>query len=93
VSSRIILKKIRDLIEAKGYRAGHVDATVLLERPKIGPFVGEIVKTIGQILSIPDDRISVKAKTNEGMGFIGRGEGIAVFAVVSLRKSSSHDED
>lgn len=84
VSSLLLLERVSILIAAKGCRIGNVDSTVVLERPKIAAYLGDMVKNIAEILKIPSARVSVKAKTNEGMGLVGAGDGAAAFAVVTL---------
>ncbi len=84
VSSLLLLERVSILVAAKGYRIGNVDSTVVLERPKIAAYVGDMVNNIAVILKIPSTRVSVKAKTNEGMGLVGSGDGAAAFAVVTL---------
>lgn len=84
VSSLLLLERVSALIAAKGYWIGNVDSTVVLERPKIASYIDEMVNNIAGILKIPSTRVSVKAKTNEGMGLLGAGDGAAAFAVVTL---------
>jgi len=84
VSSLLLLERVSILIAAKGYHIGNVDSTVVIERPKIASYLGDMVKNIAEILKIPSARVSVKAKTNEGMGLVGAGDGAAAFAVVTL---------
>ncbi len=84
VSSLILLERVGTLVAAKGYRIGNVDSTVVLERPKIAAYLGDMVNNISQTLRIPSASVSVKAKTNEGMGLVGSGDGAAAFAVVVL---------
>jgi 2-C-methyl-D-erythritol 2,4-cyclodiphosphate synthase len=64
----------------------HVDATIILERPKLAPFLPRMAANIARALDISEGQVSLKAKTNEGMGFIGRGEGIAVIAVATVAR-------
>ena len=71
-------------VRERGWRVGNVDVTVIAERPKIGPHRDAIRSALARVLGCDHDEISVKGKTNEGMGFIGRGEGIAVIAVATL---------
>ncbi len=61
-----------------------MDSTIVLERPKLAPYLGEMAANIARVLGIPPTQVSVKAKTNEGMGLVGAGEGAAAFAVVAL---------
>ena len=67
-----------------GYRPVQADVTVLLERPKLAPFISAMTSTLAGAMGISQTAVSVKAKTNEGMGFIGRGEGIAAIAVATV---------
>lgn len=71
-------------VQARGYRVVQTDCTVIAERPKIGPYVPAIAAALAGRLGCAPGDVSVKGKTNEGMGFIGRGEGIAVIAVATL---------
>ena len=85
IKSLILLGKVREMLKKKGAEIGNIDATVLAERPKIAPYVEEMKENISSTLKIEKEKINIKAKTNEGLGFIGKGEGIAALAVVSLR--------
>jgi 2-C-methyl-D-erythritol 2,4-cyclodiphosphate synthase len=73
------------LVDA-GFVVRHVDATVLMEAPKLAPFCDEIRTTIAGALGVSADRVNVKATTGEGMGFIGRGEGAAALAVATIEQ-------
>jgi 2-C-methyl-D-erythritol 2,4-cyclodiphosphate synthase len=84
VSSLLLLERVRILVIAKGYQVLNVDSTIVLERPKLAPYLREMAANIAGALGIPTARVSVKAKTNEGMGLVGAGEGAAAFAVVTL---------
>jgi 2-C-methyl-D-erythritol 2,4-cyclodiphosphate synthase len=86
LSSLLILQKIHDMADRKGLAVGNVDSTVILESPRLAEFVPLMVARIASILAIEQSRVNVKAKTNEKMGFIGRGEGIAAFAVVTVKE-------
>ncbi len=78
-----LLRQTVAMAEAKGYRISWVDSTVIAERPKLAGYIGEM-KTALAKSGIPAELISIKAKTNEGMGFTGRGEGMAAYAVCML---------
>jgi 2-C-methyl-D-erythritol 2,4-cyclodiphosphate synthase len=69
---------------SKGYRVANIDATVILEQPKLRPYISEMIQNIAAELVLAPGRVSVKAKTNEGMGFVGRGEGIAAMAIAMV---------
>ena len=84
-SSMILLQKVYAMVEEMGFRVHNVDSTVILERPKLKRYMHEMALNISKALNISEDRVNVKAKTNEGMGFIGRDEGMAAFAVVTIR--------
>lgn len=84
ISSLVLLKRVRTLLQRKGYVVGNIDATVLLERPKISPFIPGMCRSIAGALKLPLSGISIKATTNEGMGFVGRGEGCAAIAVATI---------
>ena len=82
ISSLILLKKTAELVRSRGYKVGNVDATVLAQRPKLAPYIPSMRENIADALGIDVDRVSVKATTEEGLGFTGSGEGIAAHAVV-----------
>lgn len=82
-SMGLLGRVVRRVADA-GFRVGNVDVTVIAEEPKIGPWRGAMVEALAGVLRIPPGAVGVKAKTNEGMGFIGRREGIAVIAVATL---------
>ena len=84
ISSLEILEKAANLARARGARINSIDATVIAEAPKIGPHVFAMRERIAGALGIPAARVAVKATTNEGLGSIGRGEGIAAMAVASV---------
>ena len=85
--SKALLTEVFKLAETKGYRVGNIDATVIAERPKINPHIPSMVTVIAGLLKAEEDQISIKATTNEKMGFAGRGEGIAAIAVALLEKA------
>jgi 2-C-methyl-D-erythritol 4-phosphate cytidylyltransferase/2-C-methyl-D-erythritol 2,4-cyclodiphosphate synthase len=84
ISSMILLERVKKLIEAKGFSINNIDATVVMEMPKLAPYAGEMVSNIASALNIARTAVNIKAKTNEGMGFAGRNEGIAVFAIAAV---------
>jgi len=75
----------------RGYAVSNVDSTVILEKPRLAPFIEEMRRNIAKVLGTEPSRVNVKAKTNETMGFIGRGEGIAAFAVVTLARAGADE--
>ncbi len=84
ISSMVFLEKVREITAAKNFRIINIDASVIMEKPKLAPFAGEIAANIAKVLNISVTAVNVKAKTNEGMGFVGRNEGVAVFAVATV---------
>jgi 2-C-methyl-D-erythritol 2,4-cyclodiphosphate synthase len=83
-SSLIMLNQVGVMAEEKGFRVNNIDSTVILERPKLLGYTYEMASNIANVLNISVDVVNVKAKTNEGMGFLGRDEGIVAFAVVTV---------
>jgi 2-C-methyl-D-erythritol 2,4-cyclodiphosphate synthase len=79
-----LLRKASVMLEERGYQVVNVDVTVICEAPKIGPHVSALRERLAAVLGIGAQHVSVKGKTNEGMGWIGRGEGIAAMAVVLI---------
>jgi 2-C-methyl-D-erythritol 4-phosphate cytidylyltransferase/2-C-methyl-D-erythritol 2,4-cyclodiphosphate synthase len=86
-SSIMLLRDVLRHVAARGFAVENVDVSVVLERPKIGPFVPEIQARVAAALGIAAERVSVKGKTNEGVDAVGRGEAIAAHAVALLRAS------
>jgi 2-C-methyl-D-erythritol 2,4-cyclodiphosphate synthase len=86
IDSKILLQKVISLIDEKGYKVGNIDSSLCVEKPKIMPYAGQMCETIAAICNIGIDDVSVKATTNEKMGFIGREEGLVAYAVVILLK-------
>jgi 2-C-methyl-D-erythritol 2,4-cyclodiphosphate synthase len=84
VSSLLLLGHVMDLVRTHGARLINVDATVLAQAPKLVGHLPEMAKRLADVLGIPVDRVSVKAKSPEGLGLLGRREGIAAMAIVSL---------
>ncbi|NBH71337.1 2-C-methyl-D-erythritol 2,4-cyclodiphosphate synthase [Clostridiaceae bacterium] len=84
ISSIALLKKVGKLLEGQGYRIENIDATVIAQRPKLAPYRPRMAENIAEALRIPAARVSIKATTEEGLGFTGSGEGIAAQAVVLL---------
>ena len=84
--SKELLKKVYQVVLAKGYTLGNMDSTVVAEQPKLSPFIDSMRETIAKLFNVDIDKISVKATTSERMGFVGRQEGISAYANVLLRK-------
>lgn len=87
--SKKLLKHVDELIHANGYEVSNIDSTVLLQKPKLSPYVNEMRRTIAEIVNLSVAQISIKATTTEGLGFVGREEGCAAHAVVLLIKNEN----
>jgi 2-C-methyl-D-erythritol 2,4-cyclodiphosphate synthase len=81
ISSLVLLERIRDLLRGRAARVVNVDATLLAEAPKIAPHAAAMRENVGRALGLEPGRVSIKATTGEGLGAVGRGEGIAAMAV------------
>ncbi|MFH0736812.1 MAG: 2-C-methyl-D-erythritol 2,4-cyclodiphosphate synthase [bacterium] len=84
--SKNFVKKVFELIKTEGYGLGNLDCTIILQKPKIAPFINDMVKTIAELLESDISQVSIKATTPEKMGFNGREEGAEAYAVVLLYK-------
>jgi len=84
ISSLVLLDQVVEKIEEQGYRVGNIDATVVAERPRLREYIDDIRQNLSQVLGISIDYVSVKASTANGLGAIGREEGIAVYAVAMI---------
>ncbi|CAM3864774.1 2-C-methyl-D-erythritol 2,4-cyclodiphosphate synthase [Mucilaginibacter galii] len=86
ISSLILLQHVVELLKEKGWSIGNIDAMICLEAPKINPHIPAMKVNIAQAAGISEEDISIKATTNEQMGFIGRGEGVVAYAVCLIEK-------
>ncbi|MFO7295384.1 MAG: 2-C-methyl-D-erythritol 2,4-cyclodiphosphate synthase [Caldicoprobacter sp.] len=84
ICSLVLLRLVGQLIAQMSYRIENIDSIVVVQRPKIAPYIEQMRENIARELNIEFDRVSVKATTTEGLGFIGAGEGIAAYAVALL---------
>lgn len=87
VDSMDLLERTRKIIDAKGFKVINIDVTVVCEKPKITPHAGAMRVRLGEVLQISPNCVSVKGKSNEGMGWIGSGEGLAVHSVALISQS------
>jgi 2-C-methyl-D-erythritol 2,4-cyclodiphosphate synthase len=88
ISSLELLERVRDKLAESGLRAGNIDATVVAERPRLSDYINEMREQLSRALAIEVGSISIKASTSEGLGFTGRGEGIAAVAVALLEEAN-----
>ncbi|MFA7289026.1 MAG: 2-C-methyl-D-erythritol 2,4-cyclodiphosphate synthase [Melioribacteraceae bacterium] len=89
IDSKILLKKVHELVNSHGYHVGNLDATIVMEAPKIASYIPQIQKVISEILSINMQDVSIKATTSERMGFVGREEGAEAYATVLIYKKEN----
>jgi 2-C-methyl-D-erythritol 2,4-cyclodiphosphate synthase len=87
--SLVLLARVLEDVRARGWQVENVDSTVVAERPKLGPAKRAIQARLAEVLGIAPDAVGVKASTGEGLGFVGRGEGVAALAVAQLRGSAA----
>ena len=88
-SSMDLLEHIRDLMTARGFALNNVDCSIVLEEPRLKDHIPSMVRNIERLFGLGPDRVSIKAKTNEKMGFVGRAEGIAAYCVVTLTEKET----
>ena len=88
-----LLERVAALIREKGYVVGNIDATILAQAPKLKPYIGDMRQRIAAACGVKLDQISVKATTEEGLGFTGAGEGIAAHAVCLLEQRTEYQEE
>ena len=86
ISSLVLLERVGKLLSDKDYCVVNIDATAILQRPKVAPFIPEMIKNISSALGIDEERVNVKATTEEHLGFTGRGEGVSAHAVCIIEK-------
>lgn len=89
IDSRILLQKVNELLKMKGYCCHNLDCTIVAQYPKLAPFREEMQNSIGSILKMKEGYVNIKATTTEGLGFAGRKEGIAAYAVCTLEEETN----
>lgn len=86
IDSKILLSRVVGLIRAEGWEIGNADITIAMQRPKLAPYIIAMRECLASVMGVSVDDVSVKATTTEKLGFVGRGEGCEVYAVVLLKK-------
>ncbi len=86
IDSKILLKKVVELLDENGYSIGNIDSTVCLQEPKLNPHIPTMKSVLSEVMTVDEANISIKATTTERMGFVGRGEGISAYATVLIYK-------
>ena len=84
IDSKILLARTMTLLRDAGYELGNIDATVVAEQPKLNPHIADMQRTMADVMGVPTADLSIKATTSERMGFVGRREGIAAYAVALI---------
>jgi 2-C-methyl-D-erythritol 2,4-cyclodiphosphate synthase len=87
MDSKYFLKEVTSMLHAKGWQIGNADCTICLEKPRINPHVPEMKKVLAAIMQVEEDDVSIKATTNEKLGYVGRDEGVFAYAVVLIQRS------
>ena len=88
IDSKILLARVLELVRAEGWDVCNADITIAMQRPKLAPYIIKMRECLSQVMGVSVGQVSVKATTTEKLGFVGRGEGCEVYAVVLLKKSA-----
>jgi 2-C-methyl-D-erythritol 2,4-cyclodiphosphate synthase len=91
ISSLLFLEKVVGMLSTKGWRVVNVDATIVAESPKLSEYIEEMRLKLSEVIGVRKHQVSVKASTSNGLGFVGRGEGIAAYATALIE--GGEDED
>ena len=91
ISSKILLIRILNMISEKGWSINNIDITIILEQPKLAPYIEQMSEKLANIMTINKERISIKAKTNEKMNAVGKGDAVVVHAIASVIKKPEND--
>lgn len=86
IDSKILLRRVMKLVRERGWEVSNADITIALQRPKLAPYIISMRECLAEVMGISSDRVSVKATTTEKLGFVGRGEGCEVYAVVLVNR-------
>jgi 2-C-methyl-D-erythritol 2,4-cyclodiphosphate synthase len=87
IDSKLLLKEVVKMVSKKNFRIGNIDTTISLQKPQIATYIPQMIQTLATVMEIDEADISVKATTTERMGFVGREEGVAAYAVVLIERS------
>jgi len=88
MNSKFFLKEVTRMLHEKGWKIGNVDCTICLEKPKVNPHIPEMKKALAPLMDIAEDDVSIKATTNETLGYVGREEGVNAYAVALITKDA-----
>ena len=84
IDSKILLRRVMSMIREAGYELGNCDCTVCAQKPKLSPYIPAMQQCLAEVMGVQTNRVSIKATTTEHLGFVGRAEGMAAYAVVLL---------
>jgi 2-C-methyl-D-erythritol 2,4-cyclodiphosphate synthase len=87
MDSKFFLKEVIRLLEEKGWKVGNVDCTICLEKPKVNPHTPAMKQALAPLMKVSEDEVSIKATTNEKLGYVGREEGVCAYAVALIYKT------
>ncbi len=87
MDSKYFLREVIRMLHERGWKVGNADCTIVLEKPKVNPHVPAMKRTLADLMEVDEDDVSIKATTNEKLGYVGRGEGVCAYAVVLIQKS------
>ena len=87
IDSKILLKRVMELLDAEGWSVGNVDITIAMQKPKLAPYILPMRECLANVMRIPVSAVSIKATTTEKLGFVGRSEGCEVYAVALINKA------
>lgn len=86
IDSKVLLKRVMDLLKENGYEVGNIDTTICLQLPKINPFIPEMKNCLAKVMSLEESQVSIKATTTETLGFVGRQEGVSAYCVALIHQ-------
>lgn len=86
ISSLKLLEAVNNIVREKGYRVSNLDSVVVMQKPKLRPYIEKMIENIAEVLRVSEDRISIKATTEENLGFTGDGSGVKSYAVLLLER-------
>ncbi len=86
ISSLKLLETVNNIVREKGYRVSNLDSVVVMQKPKLRPYIEKMIENIAEVLRVSEDRISIKATTEENLGFTGDGSGVKSYAVLLLER-------
>ena len=88
IASSLLLEEVKKLVDQNRWRILHLDATIVVEFPKVGPYVNQMRETIARLLGEEKESVNIKATTTDGLGLTGRGEGISAYCVATLEETA-----